>query len=264
MDGQDVANPGGDETLVREAPQLVKVLKEMKDGLDAVRSKVETLTQKIRPIDKKLEYQVQKLTRAAGSVASEKTVSVNVNEKDEKQEEEDPLKYRPNPDMLVSKSTQAAQDNGGVYRPPRFAPTSMDEDKITKQEKQALRREKELLRQTKQSSYVKELVDDFEDRPEEVKEIIGAESRELTRYIAKREEHARQEEELFTRAPVTKLDKRIEKHMRKSRNGLLGLTDGFYDEIRTLPLEEKEDGSSTSYMDASRGRKKNNKRKRKH
>lgn len=52
-----------------------------------------------------------------------------------------------------------------------------------------------------------------------MKEIIGAESRELTRYIAKREDRARQEEELFIRVPVTKLDKRIEKHMRKSRNG---------------------------------------------
>lgn len=44
----------------------------------------------------------------------------------------------------------------------------MDENKITKQEKLALRREKELLRQAKQSSYVKDLMDDFEDRPEEV------------------------------------------------------------------------------------------------
>lgn len=322
MDGDDVANPGGDETLSREAPQLVKVLKEMKDGMDVVRSKVETLTQKvrqkqfptadgmsyleakhllllsycqsivyyllrkakglsieghpvvrslveirlflekIRPIDKKLEYQVQKLTRAAGNVASEKTVSIDAKGKDETQEE-DPLKYRPNPDMLVSKSTQAAQDNGGVYRPPRFAPTSMDEDKTTKQEKQALRREKEILRQAKQSSYVKELMDEFEDRPEEVKEIIGAESRELTRYKAKREERARQEEELFIRAPVTKLDKKIEKHM-KSRNGLLGLTDGFFNEIGTLPLEEKEDGNATSYMNASQGMKKYKKRKRKH
>lgn len=44
----------------------------------------------------------------------------------------------------------------------------MDEDKISKQEKQALRREKALLRHAKQSTYVKELMDDFEDRPEEV------------------------------------------------------------------------------------------------
>lgn len=47
----------------------------------------------------------------------------------------------------------------------------MEEDKISKEEKQALRREKLeklLLRQSKQSSFVKELIDDLEDRPEEV------------------------------------------------------------------------------------------------
>lgn len=44
----------------------------------------------------------------------------------------------------------------------------MDDDKISKQEKQALRRDKELLRRTKQSSYMKELMDELEDKPEEV------------------------------------------------------------------------------------------------
>ncbi|KAJ8504405.1 hypothetical protein OPV22_005291 [Ensete ventricosum] len=75
----------------------------------------------------------------------------------------------------------------------------MDEDKISKQ---ALRRGKALSRHAKQSPYVKELMDDFEDRPEELREHIGAESRELTRYLAKREERSRQEEEFFARAPV--------------------------------------------------------------
>lgn len=124
----------------------------------------------------------------------------------------------------------------------------MEEDKISKEEKQTLRREKLLLRQAKQSSYVKELIDDLEDRPEEVsclfytkriiycwcitlpnaamflqiRESVGAESRELTRYLAKQEELARQEEELFTRAPITKRDKKLEKYM-KSRNGYAGM-----------------------------------------
>lgn len=64
-----------------------------------------------------------------------------------------------------------------------------------------------------------------------MREIIGAESRELTRYRAKREKQERQEEELFIRAPVTKLDKKIEKHMTKSRNGyvLLLLLSYFMD-----------------------------------
>lgn len=53
----------------------------------------------------------------------------------------------------------------------------------------------------------------------QVREVIGAESRELTKYMAKMEERARQEEDQFTRAPLTKLEKKRMKHMKKSRNG---------------------------------------------
>eukprot|EP00262_Sarcandra_glabra_P014004 TRINITY_DN3995_c0_g2_i1.p1 TRINITY_DN3995_c0_g2~~TRINITY_DN3995_c0_g2_i1.p1 ORF type:complete len:196 (+),score=52.87 TRINITY_DN3995_c0_g2_i1:86-589(+) len=166
--------------------------------------------------------------------------------------------------MLVGKSNQASQDGEGVYRPPRFAPTAMDEDKISKQEKIALRKEKQTLRQAKQSAYVREIMDDLEGRPEEVREIIGAESKELLRYKSKMEERARQEEELFVRAPVSKMDKKKEKHLKKSRNGLIGLADGFYDEIRTFPLEENVSRENTrGYTPISRGGKKHNKHKRK-
>ncbi|XP_020597361.1 neuroguidin-B [Phalaenopsis equestris] len=308
-----------EETLSRGTPKLVALLKEMKDGLDNVRIKVQDLTQKvkqsqlptaegmsyleakhllllnycqsivyyilrkakglpieghpvvrslveirlflekIRPIDKKLDYQIQKLTRAAaGGTAAEKTLQ---EQSKVESQEEDPLRYRPNPDLLVSKTSQSQKDVGGVYRPPKFAPTSMDDDKMSKQEKQALRRDKELLRRTKQSSYMKELMDDFEDKPEEVREFFGSESREVSRYVAKREEQARQEEELFNRAPVTKRQKRTEKHMKNSRNGLLSLTDDFYSEIRTLPLEEKTK-DSTPYMNNDAAGKRLKKRKR--
>lgn len=53
----------------------------------------------------------------------------------------------------------------------------------------------------------------------QVREIIGAESVEVSRYKAKMEKRARQEEELFTRAPMTKMEKKKEKHLKKSRNG---------------------------------------------
>nr|CAD1839381.1 unnamed protein product [Ananas comosus var. bracteatus] len=152
-----------------EGPHLLAVLKEMKDGLDVVRRKVEALIlkvkqnqlptengisyleakhflllsycqcavyyllrkakglsieghpvvrslveirlflEKIRPIDKKLEYQVQKFTRVAETTGAEKKMSVDMKKKDDSRGEEDPLKYRPNPDMLVSKSTVATQ-----------------------------------------------------------------------------------------------------------------------------------------------------------
>lgn len=55
-----------------------------------------------------------------------------------------------------------------MYRPPKFAPTSMEEDKLSKQDKNALRKEKNTLRQARQSAFVRELVDDLEGRPEEV------------------------------------------------------------------------------------------------
>lgn len=53
----------------------------------------------------------------------------------------------------------------------------------------------------------------------QVREIVGTESRELTRYLAKMEARAKREEELFIRAPFTKEEKKKEKHLKKSRNG---------------------------------------------
>lgn len=298
---------------------MLAVLKEMKDGLDAVRRKVEELThkvkqnqlptadgmtyletkhllllgycqsivyyllrkaqglsidghpvvrslveirlflEKIRPIDKKMDYQIQRLTRAAS--APEKIASGV--EDEPKEEDGDHLQYRPNPDMLIPKVAPAAGKDD-VYRPPRFAPTTMEDDKMSKQEKQVLRREKELLRRSKQSSFVKEIMDDIEERPEELREFVGVENREVSNYIEKRERRDRQEEELFVRAPITKKDKKLEKHMKRSRGGLLGLTDQFFDEIRTLPLAEKENEDEPSYLSNRNENKSYKKHKRKH
>lgn len=311
---------GYDDRVKKEAPQLTALLKEMKDGLDAVRSKVEALTakvkanqlptadgisyleakhllllnycqslvcyllrkakgfsieghpvvqslvetrlflEKIRPIDKKLQYQIQKLTRVTAGA----TEVVGLSEKDAgaNQKTEDLLKYRPNPDMLVPKSDMTLGEDDGVYRPPKFAPTSMEEGKTSKQERNAMRKEKEILRQSRQSDFVRELMNDMEGRPEEVRETVGPESRELARYVAKMEKRAQAEEELFTRVPMTKMEKKKEKHLKKSRNGLLGLTDGFYDEIKTLPLDEDISEQGAGVKNRSNGMGKFNKRKR--
>ncbi|KAH7524787.1 hypothetical protein FEM48_Zijuj06G0156200 [Ziziphus jujuba var. spinosa] len=293
----------------REMPQMVGLLKEMKDGLDSVRTKVQALTakvkanqlptaeglsyleakhllllnycqslvyyllrkakgysieghpvvrslvetrlflEKIRPIDKKLQYQIQKLTKV--TIGGTDNVGPSEKESDVPQKTEDLLKYRPNPDMLVSKTDMTSKD--GVYKPPKFAPTSMEEDKISKQDRNAIRKEKNALRQARQSAYVREMLNDFEGRPEEIQETVGAESVELSRYMAKMEEQARREEELFMRAPVTKMDKKREKHLKKSRNGLLALTDSFYDEIKHLPLEDDETGDQKADFSNGRG-----------
>ncbi|KAK6145925.1 hypothetical protein DH2020_019794 [Rehmannia glutinosa] len=230
-------------------------------GHPVVRSLVEIrlFLEKIRPIDRKLQYQIQKLTRTTPTTVEKP--GLNEKKADENQKTDDLLKYRPNPDLLVSKTNTTTEEDAGVYRPPKFAPSSMEEDKMSKQERNALRRDKEIVRQARQSAYVRDLMNDLEGRPEEVRENLGSESKEVMNYIAKMEDRARREEELFTRAPLTKVEKKKMKHLTKSRNGLLGLTESFYDEIKTLPMEGGVTEQSTSFSNASSGDGKFKKRK---
>ncbi|XVF58484.1 hypothetical protein PTKIN_Ptkin07bG0069800 [Pterospermum kingtungense] len=233
-----------------EGHPLVKTLVEIRLFLE-----------KIRPIDKKLQYQIQKLTR----VSSSATHQVGSNQvSDDPQKTDDPLNYRPNPDTLICKADMMSEDGTGVYRPPKFAPAVVEEDhKMSREERNVLRREKETLRKASRSAYIRGMMDDLEGRPEEFREIIGTESRELSRYMEKMERRAQQEEGLFTRAPVTKKDKKIEKHLEKSRNGLLGLTDSFYDEIKTLPLGDTGE-QPAAFTNGNSGMGKLKKRKRRH
>lgn len=320
MDESDKLS-GYNERITREAPQLVSLLKEMKGGLDDLRSKVQALTtkvkadhyptadgisyletkhllllnycqslvyyllrkakgisleghpvvrslveirlflEKIRPIDKKLQYQIQKLTKVTGSTV-ENAGSIEKDEDATDDKTDDLLKYRPNPDMLLRKSDMASED--GVYRPPKFLRTSMEEDKVSKKERDALRKDKETLRQARQSPYVRELMNDLEGRPEEVSEDVGHDSRELNEYVAKLDERARREEELFTRAPLTKMEKKKMKHMKKSRHGLHGVTESFFDEIKSLPLGDGVDGQTADFADGGSQERMFKKRKRRH
>ncbi|KAM1316322.1 hypothetical protein COP2_020300 [Malus domestica] len=83
--------------------------------------------------------------------------------------------------------------------------------------------------------------------------LIFTDCIELARYRAKRDERERQEEVHFKRAPITKKEKQREKHLKKSRNGLLGLTDNFYDEIKGLPLDDENDEQVASFSSARGG-----------
>jgi U3 small nucleolar ribonucleoprotein protein LCP5 len=131
-------------------------------------------------------------------------------------------------------------------------PTSIDDEE--KRRKKDSRRDKALARVAIENPYIKEIIDDAADRPEEVrfnlccefisrlswmqsklcavychvkqsfwnlqwKETVGDESREFGRYMRQREEQEKQEEESFTRAPVTKRDKQIEKRIRRQLHG---------------------------------------------
>lgn len=255
-----------DEKIHKEVPQLMEVLKEMKEGLDNVTSKVQALVakvkakqfpteggisyleakhlllvnycqslvyyllrkakglsieghpvvrslveirlflEKIRPIDKKCGYRIERLIAAAASDVGKAQTTEKTTEATKKSE--DLLTYRPNPDMLVGKTNTADDDNGGVYRPPKFAPTIMENDKKTKEERNAQRKEKDTLRRVRNSEFARHIVAEVEDRPEEVRETFGAESRELSKFSEKWEKREQQEEELFNRVSITKAEDR--------------------------------------------------------
>ncbi|GAA0160687.1 RNA metabolism protein [Lithospermum erythrorhizon] len=277
--------------LNKEAPQLVNVLKEMKDGLDKVTSKIQVLTakvkadrfptkdgisyleakhllllnycqslvyyllrkakglsidghpvvrslveirmflEKVRPIDKKLQYQIQKITRVTEIAEEPQKEKIS----DENGKSEDILKYRPNTDMLIPKTNLNPQD--GVYRPPQFALVPMEQDKISKKDRNARRKDEDMLRRAKGNDYINSLINESVGRPEEVRETIGVETGEHKRYIEKLQQRAEQEEELFSRAPIPKSEKQNMKRLMKSRNGLSGLTESLFDDIKSMPLE---------------------------
>nr|CDM85807.1 unnamed protein product [Triticum aestivum] len=151
------------QALVRDdAPKLLATFKEMKDGLNLVRTKVELLTrkeepaaellpgscllpatqgqgavrrqppvvrslveirlflEKIRPIDKKMEYQIQKLTNAADGAAAQDKVP-------------------------------EAEGKDGIYVPPRIGPAAMDDN----HSKDAIRKEERLLRMATENPYLR-------------------------------------------------------------------------------------------------------------
>ena len=111
---------------------------------------IRTYIEKLRPIDKKLKYQIDKLLKMAKE-------GVTGEEEDADGAGEDPLQFRPNPDALVSKVDEDAEEgaDGGVYRPPKMMPTAMEEFEEGGKSSKQKRAEKEARRRAQRSSLIK-------------------------------------------------------------------------------------------------------------
>ncbi|XP_070536270.1 neuroguidin-like isoform X2 [Ptychodera flava] len=123
---------------------------------------IRTVLEKMRPIDHKLQYQIDKLikTAATGHVM-----------------ENDPLRFQPNPDLLVSKlgdekeddeEEEDTKDKPKKYVPPKLVAMPYDDDipASDKQQKTIDRARKRALN----SSFMRELRDEYLDGPEEIRE----------------------------------------------------------------------------------------------
>ncbi|ABO94614.1 predicted protein, partial [Ostreococcus lucimarinus CCE9901] len=165
--------------------------------------------EKLRPIDKKLQYQVRRLTALS---TTNKTRLFAAMRSTVANDDEDPLRFAPNPNALVSKTGEDEEGGDGVYRPPKMLPTSMDYEVGGKDAKE-LRRSKEQRRRAGRSQLIKELAREVGEAPEEVG--LGDEdlvqSAFAKREMARMEARARVEEDLFTRVPLSKQERRRQK-----------------------------------------------------
>nr|AMY50366.1 eukaryotic initiation factor 4E-binding protein [Acipenser schrenckii] len=174
-----------------------------------------TVLEKMRPIDQKLKYQIDKLVRTAltGTLG-----------------ENDALHFKPNPENLLSKLSDSEEEGnegeeGEVcgkressgptrkYIPPRLAPMPYDGDQTdADRQKQVLERAK---KRALSSSVIRELREQYSDAPEEI--------REHQDFTSARQGHEEQHRRLYEESMMVRLN--LSKKERVSRKrGMLGMT----------------------------------------
>jgi U3 small nucleolar ribonucleoprotein protein LCP5 len=185
---------------------------------------IRTILEKIRPIDYKLRYQIDKLVKTAV------TGSTNAS---------DPLNFKANPSNLMSQLNNDSEDESssddeddapnarskkkskndelteevGKYVPPKL--TSMPYEDETAAEKKEKLQERARRRQVN-STLIDEWKEEFLDTPVEISG--GSRAQQMISKAMK--ERERYEEDNMTRLPVTKADKH--RNSRLSTMGTLG------------------------------------------
>merc|ERR1719462_334699 len=171
-----------------------------------------TMLEKIRPIEHKLKFQIDKYVNLAetGQVRPD-----------------DPTRFKANPGMLSSKLGEGEDESddeddeegegvkkaGQKYVAPKNVPKHFEEDKSKEelQAEQTAKKKKSAL----SHSMMKELKSQMFDTPEEISH--EADTRKQ-KYIQEEKEKAMYEEDMFTRLPVSKAEKQARRQMNTSGN----------------------------------------------
>lgn len=205
---------------------LLKTEGQSISGSNTVQRLVETriVLEKIRPLDQKLRYQIDKLIRVAASGAAEN----------------DPLRFKPNPANLVSKLSE--ENNGEdsdedkqqkAYVPPKVAAVPYEDYEGGVAGRQR-RMEERMKHMALRSELVKELRDEYLDIPQEIQDVgDGTRSHRATR---EQKEIERYEEDNLIRLPQKKNTRDLGRDTAKLADdltdfsGLEALTRDFDDE----------------------------------
>ncbi|CAH0493018.1 unnamed protein product [Peronospora farinosa] len=189
-----------------------------------------TLLERIRPLDRKMKYQVDKMLKVALS--------------DGKGLDES-LSYAPNPGQLATageldddeegiKGSSGAKD--GIYRAPRLAAVPYEEEERAqvKQAKQDERNRKRLQK----STILAELREEFSERPTE---ILASGTHVVDKEIAREEAEKKDfEESRFVRVVTSRKDKirKRQREMEASRTDNVGSIENFASVQDILSLDK--------------------------
>lgn len=197
---------------------------------------IRTVLEKIRPIDYKLRYQIDKLVKTATTGVSSSS---------------DPILYKPNPENMLTNNNEGDEEDDddsdsesddeeddeekgvkrpkkaatagkpGIYVPPKIQPVYYDGDE------KAEDKEKKLLERAKKraitSSMLQDLKEEYLDAPTEISS--GSRAQQILSKAQK--EKQEYEETYLTRLPVTK----AEKHRQRKLTTLGTLGDEILGEI---------------------------------
>ncbi|KAJ2357043.1 hypothetical protein GGF43_001700 [Coemansia sp. RSA 2618] len=219
---------------------LLKLHGQRIEGHDVVRNLIEdrTVLEKMKPLEQRLKYQIDKLLRGA-AVASEATrgreaeAGLGTTDDPEKRADDgarlavamlqddalaDASAFGPRPGTLAVdvRAEDAEAAESGVYRAPRQMPVHYEEDEgLAAQRAKAERR---MLERASRSRLVRDLMDEYDDRPETAtasgNAAVGIADQRMERLAGER---ARYEEDNFTRLAMGKKERR---GLRKKLNDL--------------------------------------------
>nr|XP_023395854.1 neuroguidin isoform X1 [Loxodonta africana] len=165
---------------------------------------IRTVLEKIRPLDQKLKYQIDKLVKTAvtGSLS-----------------ENDPLRFKPHPSNMMSKLSSEDEEEDEAeegqseasgkksvkgaskkYVPPRLVPVHYDETEAEREKKRLERAKKRAL----SSSVIRELKEQYSDAPEEIRD---ARHPHVTRQSQEDQHRVNYEESMMVRLSVSKREK---------------------------------------------------------
>jgi U3 small nucleolar RNA-associated protein 3 len=204
---------------------------------------VRAYLEKVRPIDKRLQYQIEKLLAAAQRAQGENGGAAA--------DDADALRHGPRPEALLGNGSgggggggagaragkEAAYGDDGVYRPPRLNPVSMDlDDREGSAARKERRREIQAARRASRSTLVQELAAEIAGAPEEVGAgaPLGMDTVAALRQRQKMAARDAIEEELMIRVPLSRDERKQMKAQRRAGLSGKALLDNFVDDVADL------------------------------